>query len=110
MELARAINQDQSQRSIGTTTTKLTGRRNSMEQNVKCHAVLTEWINTEKHNENSALFEMIVEDINTALKNVINRSNDEGTIVESAHVFLKKDLTDGQNIRFYVTTAGKVKK
>jgi hypothetical protein len=81
-----------------------------MEQNVKCNAVLTEWINTEKHNENSALFEMIVEDINTALKNVINRSNDEGTIVESAHVFLKKDLTDGQNIRFYVTTAGKVKK
>jgi hypothetical protein len=80
-----------------------------MEQNVKCYAALTEWINTEKHNGKTELFEMIVEDINTALKNVINKSNNEGTIVESAHIFLKKDLADGQNIRFYVTTAGNVK-
>jgi hypothetical protein len=109
MALARAISLGQSQKSIGTTTTKLTGRRNSMERNIKCFADVTEWIDTDYYNDSIGLSERIIEDINISIKKLLNKACDEGIEIESSHVFMKRDLIKGEtNIRFYVTMAGMV--
>lgn len=77
-----------------------------MGKTIKCYAHLTEWVDTREYSK-FGLTKKIIDDLNIAIKDLINKSINDGGKVESAHIFLKDDLTNGEtNLRTYVTLCG----
>ena len=77
-----------------------------MEKTIKCYAHLTEWVDAQQYSK-FGLTKKIIDDLNVAIKDLINKSIDDRGKVESAHIFLKDDLTNGEtSLRMYVTLCG----
>lgn len=74
-----------------------------MEKTIKCYAAITKWVDTREYSK-FGLAKKIIDDLNVALKDLISKSINDGGNIESAHVFLKDDLINGEtNLRLYAT-------